>query len=351
MTYQYRQSLPDDTPLDIVGDVHGEFAALQSLLQYLGYCEDGFHPQGRKLVFVGDLCDRGPDSPAVLAWCRAAQEKGFAFIVLGNHELNILANEPKDGSGWFFDERAKKDAKNYAPWESLEKNKQEDLLLWLGKQPLILERVDIRIVHAAWLGSMFEALDKAKDEGLVQQYHRFDDEFEHNFQTASWYADYLYEQQCYGFLTEDPNQAPPPMNATAQFDLARSKAHPIRALTSGVERLSDAPFFAGGRWRGTSRCAWWENYTDDVPVVIGHYWRHWQVNSRVFSERSLFPEQGHLWHGAKNNVFCVDFSVGARWRMRKQPEKYSKQAFRLAALRWPEKILVFDDGETVLTQS
>ena len=64
------QSLPDG-PLDIVGDIHGEFAALQSLLEHLGYDEDGAHPEGRSLVFVGDFCDRGPDSPAVLALVQA----------------------------------------------------------------------------------------------------------------------------------------------------------------------------------------------------------------------------------------------------------------------------------------
>ena len=99
MSYQYRQSLPD-TPLDIVGDVHGEFDAFQSLLHRLGYRDDGFHPRGRRLVFVGDLCDRGPNSPAMLAWFKQTYERGWAWMVLGNHELNILADDPKDGSGW-----------------------------------------------------------------------------------------------------------------------------------------------------------------------------------------------------------------------------------------------------------
>ncbi|EET42867.1 hypothetical protein NEISICOT_03396 [Neisseria sicca ATCC 29256] len=121
MSYQYRQSLPD-TPLDIVGDVHGEFAAFQSLLHRLGYRDDGFHPRGRRLVFVGDLCDRGPDSPAMLAWFKQAYEHGWAWMVLGNHELNILADDPKDGSGWFFDVRAEKDA-HYAPWHCVEEKK------------------------------------------------------------------------------------------------------------------------------------------------------------------------------------------------------------------------------------
>ena len=46
MTYRYRQTLPA-TALDIIGDVHGEFAALQSLLHHLGYRDNGSHPQGR----------------------------------------------------------------------------------------------------------------------------------------------------------------------------------------------------------------------------------------------------------------------------------------------------------------
>ncbi len=47
-------------PLDIVGDVHGEIDALHNLLNHLGYRESGVHPEGRRLVFLGDLIDRGP---------------------------------------------------------------------------------------------------------------------------------------------------------------------------------------------------------------------------------------------------------------------------------------------------
>ena len=56
-------------PVDVVGDVHGEFEALDQLLDVLGYhAENGWkHPEGRRLVFVGDLVDRGPNSPSL--WC------------------------------------------------------------------------------------------------------------------------------------------------------------------------------------------------------------------------------------------------------------------------------------------
>ena len=52
-----------DGPLDIIGDVHGECGTLCKLLDRLGYDGNGDHPEGRRLVFVGDLVDRGPDSP------------------------------------------------------------------------------------------------------------------------------------------------------------------------------------------------------------------------------------------------------------------------------------------------
>ena len=181
MSYPYCQSLPD-TPLDIVGDVHGEFAAFQSLLHRLGYRDDGFHPHGRRLVFVGDLCDRGPDSPAMLAWFKQAYEHGWAWMVLGNHELNILADDPKDGSGWFFDVRAEKDA-HYAPWHCVEEKEKTELRAWLAEQPLLLEREDLRIVHAAWLPPQITRLEEAKGESLTAQYRRFDAELKHRLQT------------------------------------------------------------------------------------------------------------------------------------------------------------------------
>ncbi len=53
-------------PIDIVGDIHGEIEALRQLLKSLGYDQYGIHPDGRRLVFVGDLVDRGPNSPAVV---------------------------------------------------------------------------------------------------------------------------------------------------------------------------------------------------------------------------------------------------------------------------------------------
>ncbi|AWK72682.1 hypothetical protein CBI38_15015 [Rhodococcus oxybenzonivorans] len=60
-------------PFDIIGDVHGCRSELQTLLRKLGWTLDpdgggAAHPEGRIAVFVGDLVDRGPDTPECCAW-------------------------------------------------------------------------------------------------------------------------------------------------------------------------------------------------------------------------------------------------------------------------------------------
>ncbi len=72
-------------PFDIIGDVHGCSSELEALLGKLGYV-DGEHPQGRTAVFLGDLVDRGPDSPGVLRRVMSMVASGNALCVPGNHE-------------------------------------------------------------------------------------------------------------------------------------------------------------------------------------------------------------------------------------------------------------------------
>ncbi|MEW2528298.1 polynucleotide kinase-phosphatase [Streptomyces sp. NPDC047071] len=75
-------------PFDIVGDVHGCASELESLLTRLGYV-DGVHPEGRTAVFVGDLVDRGPDTPGVLRRVMSMVAAGSALCVPGNHENKL----------------------------------------------------------------------------------------------------------------------------------------------------------------------------------------------------------------------------------------------------------------------
>lgn len=81
-------------PFDIIGDVHGCFDELEELLGTLGYemQEDGSaqHPMNRKLIFVGDLVDRGPKSPEVVRLVMSSVAAGSALCVPGNHDIKFM---------------------------------------------------------------------------------------------------------------------------------------------------------------------------------------------------------------------------------------------------------------------
>ncbi|SED54560.1 polynucleotide kinase-phosphatase [Rhodococcus koreensis] len=81
-------------PFDIIGDVHGCRSELETLLRELGWRlqPDGagaHHPEGRTAVFVGDLVDRGPDTPGVLRLVMGMVAAGTALCVSGNHEQKL----------------------------------------------------------------------------------------------------------------------------------------------------------------------------------------------------------------------------------------------------------------------
>jgi hypothetical protein len=76
-------------PFDLVGDVHGCLTELRALLAALGYDDDGLHPDGRRLVFLGDLVDRGPDSIGVLELALPWIADGRALVVPGNHDEKL----------------------------------------------------------------------------------------------------------------------------------------------------------------------------------------------------------------------------------------------------------------------
>jgi len=96
---QYNDRRGDTGPFDVVGDVHGCRTELEELLTELGYAlrrdgegraVDAEHPAGRRAVFVGDLVDRGPDSPGVLRLVMGMVAAGHALCVPGNHEHKLV---------------------------------------------------------------------------------------------------------------------------------------------------------------------------------------------------------------------------------------------------------------------
>lgn len=92
---------PDGTALDVIGDIHGCLPELLDLLARLGYRTTAGSrlsaPAGRRLVLLGDLVDRGPDSPGVLRLAMGAIADGVAVCLNGNHDdklRRLLGGEP-----------------------------------------------------------------------------------------------------------------------------------------------------------------------------------------------------------------------------------------------------------------
>jgi protein phosphatase len=97
-TKLYNDLRDQSGPFDVIGDIHGCRVELERLLAELGYAiarDDqgrpvGAHRDDRRAVFVGDLVDRGPDTPGVLRLVMGMVAAGDAYCVPGNHENKLL---------------------------------------------------------------------------------------------------------------------------------------------------------------------------------------------------------------------------------------------------------------------
>ena len=308
------QTIPDG-PMDLIGDIHGEWGALQKLLQLLGYSGTGDHPEGRRLLFLGDLVDRGPDSFRVFQFVDALVRENRGFCILGNHELNLLLGKSREGNEWFYGEVQELHEGGVIPQVLLGEAKRAWMLERLGTLPLALERADLRAVHACWEPS---AVARLRDfEGNALQAFRAGR----------------------APVMEAIRQAEVTLD-TVEADILRQNVNPVTVLTSGMEERTDKPFWAGGKRRKVHRVKWWERYADDATVVFGHYWRALSQDDRPV-KRGPYLFSGvdpTAPLGPRRNAWCIDYSVGYRHVERAQGGAGRKTA--LAALRFPERELV-----------
>ena len=347
-----------DTPLDIIGDIHGELEALESLLEKLGYDASGHHPNGRRLVFVGDLIDRGPDSPGVLRAVMRLVESGQAQCITGNHELNAVRDEPnkyRSGEGWWYGRiEAEYECKLVDPDE-----KERTFLPFLQALPAALERDDLRVIHACWYEPSVEKLRTA-----TRVIDAFKEEEEANEPKLDGFRRalraYIDNSTLSPSSIRDPEKKLPLIPELARLDEANQMGNAVKIATSGMERVADDSFWASGKWRMVNRVPWWEEYSGP-PVVVGHYWRRYDPEhtaSVQTADADVFgrtPPGQTL--GPDGDVMCIDYSVGMRYAERTRAAKSTDSSARthttqfngcLAALRVPEWQLVFDDDRESL---
>jgi hypothetical protein len=290
-----------DGPIDIVGDIHGEIDGLRALLAHLGYDSAGRHAQHRRLVFLGDLADRGPDSPATIKLVAQLVAGGRAQCVLGNHDLNILLGQRKPDNLWFFGEPVSLGGSDMVtPQVLADADTREMTTRFFATLPLVLERPDTRVVHACWEPRMVEKARRATS--VLELY---------------WYSVQAIRSDLASRQDLD----------SVDRGLRFQNGNPVKVLTSGLERRTEKASVSNGKLRYEERVPWWLDYHDEPYCIFGHY--------------GLFFGEPH----GQGRAMCVDYAVGKRWRERTAPGFSGRFRSRLAAVRFPDAILAFDDGE------
>lgn len=144
----------------VVGDVHGDRDALLALLRALGWKPDlsgGWAVEGEpnRLVFVGDIVDRGPDSLGCLQIVRALVSQGDATVVRGNHEVRLQALVECRRRGALPDALPPSRVMTWTQLLALDMPALESLHSFLRELPnyVRLPGYDAVVVHARWAPS------------------------------------------------------------------------------------------------------------------------------------------------------------------------------------------------------
>ncbi|WP_111710258.1 metallophosphoesterase [Lutibacter citreus] len=159
---------------DIIGDIHGHADELEMLLQKLGYyLLNGIyqHPEGRKVMFLGDYIDRGPKIRETLHIVKNMCDAGNAEAIMGNHEFNAVCfHTPDKENGGFYRKHTFTEINQH--FETLKQFKGfetewELFLNWFKKLPLFIEKDHFRAVHACWDDKHINWLKKNYKEELT----------------------------------------------------------------------------------------------------------------------------------------------------------------------------------------
>ena len=290
-----------DEGYDLIGDIHGHADALRRLLIKLDYREiqGVFQHDTRKVIFIGDFVDRGPDQREVLRIARNMCEADTAGAILGNHEFNAIGWATPDGNGSFLRPHTETKRKQHQEFlQQLGDGSPEyrDAIYWFRSLPVWLEFTDLRLVHACWhdasqvdLSPYLDSQRRFTDEGLREAFRRDSKAYE----AAEILMKGPEERLPDGLWFEDENGA-------RRYDVRvrwwDANATTFRAAAQGWkgsrEELPDKALSRDFR------------YFESVPVLFGHYW---ETGEPTITAR---------------NAACLDFGVA------------NQESGYLTAFRW-----------------
>ena len=159
---------------DIIGDIHGYASILRQLLTEMGYkrIEGVWSHPDRKVIFLGDFINRGPEIRETLLMVRAMVESGSALAILGNHEYAAILYHIKDDNGTFMSRHIAGNRTQIQKTLTVFKNFGEEWiehLKWMRTLPFYLDLGAIRIAHAYWNEEEIAKLDKYLPKGRLKR--------------------------------------------------------------------------------------------------------------------------------------------------------------------------------------
>lgn len=156
-------------PFDFIGDVHGCFDELTALLTQLAYSPQADHswrhPEGRRLVFVGDLVDRGPKSPEVVRLVMESVRAGTAFCVPGNHDMKFMRK--MSGKNVSLTHGLAESVEQFAAWEVEHPGFSREAAAFMDQlvSHYVLDDGNVVVAHAGMKESM-----QGRGSGAVREF-------------------------------------------------------------------------------------------------------------------------------------------------------------------------------------
>lgn len=156
---------------DLIGDIHGYATELKQLLAKMDYREvDGVWTHSkRKVIFLGDFVDRGPEQVELMSVVKAMVENGTALTVMGNHEYNAVTwTMPRpDRPGEYLrphNAKHRHQHREFLVQVGEGSTLHQSLIEWFMTLPVFLDLPELRVIHACWETGLVDAMRPFLDE-------------------------------------------------------------------------------------------------------------------------------------------------------------------------------------------
>ena len=164
--------------IDFIPDIHGQAGKLDLALRNLGWKRSptggwSHSNSSRRIVFLGDYIDRGPDNAKVIRTVRELMDAGRAQAIMGNHELNAIhfhTNDPVSGEPLReHNEKNRCQHKSFLAEFPLGDQRTTEVIDWMASLPLYIEEDSFRVIHAAWIDTKVNALRSLTGDGVLSE--------------------------------------------------------------------------------------------------------------------------------------------------------------------------------------